>query len=75
MKLVKIKLSGHEDIKNLVRITNQYDFDVDLQSGRYVVNGKSILGIFSLDLAQPIQVIIHSDACEGLIKDLSCFSL
>ena len=48
------------DVKNFVNIVNKYDFDIDLESGRYVIDAKSIMGIFSLNLAQPIKIYIHS---------------
>ena len=70
MKEMLIKLSLNEDIKELVKITNKYDYDIDLQSGRYVIDAKSILGIFCLDLSKPVQVNIHCEDCEDLIKDL-----
>ena len=70
MREVNIKLSLTEDIKEFVKITIKYPFDIDLLSGRYVVDGKSILGIFSLDLTSPITVKIHSDDCEKFIDDL-----
>ena len=54
MKAVNVKLSLSENVKAFNAIVNKYGFDVDLRSGRYVVNAKSILGIFSLDLARPI---------------------
>lgn len=70
MRDVNIKLSLTEDIKEFVKITIKYPFDIDLLSGRYVVDGKSILGIFSLDLSNPITVKIHSDDCDNFIHDL-----
>jgi phosphotransferase system HPr-like phosphotransfer protein len=70
MKEVLIKLSANDDIKELVKITNKYDYDIDLKSGRYVIDAKSILGFFCLDLSKPVQVNIHCDECEELMKDL-----
>ena len=70
MKEYYIRLSLSEDIKDFVKITNKYCYDIDLQSGRYIINAKSILGIFSLDLAKPVQVLIHSDNCDDLIEEL-----
>ena len=61
MKTFDILLSSINDIKAFVNIVNKYEFDVDLTSGRYVVDAKSIMGIFSLDLSKPIQVDIHAD--------------
>ena len=73
MKSTSIKLSLTEDIKNLVRITSKYPYDIDLKSGRYLIDGKSILGIFSLDLKNAIQVDIHSDDCDDLLEELKSF--
>ena len=73
MKSTSIKLSLTEDIKNQVRITSKYPYDIDLKSGRYLIDGKSILGIFSLDLKNAIQVDIHSDDCDDLLEELKSF--
>jgi phosphotransferase system HPr-like phosphotransfer protein len=54
-------------------MVNKYDFDVDLTSGRYVVDAKSIMGIFSLDLAKPIKVDVHSDDCEKFCEEIKNF--
>ena len=54
MKSVNIKLSLAENVKSFVNIVNRYPYDVDLRAGRHVVDAKSILGIFSLDLSKPI---------------------
>jgi len=62
MKTFDILLSSINDIKAFVNIVNKYEFDVDLTSGRYVVDAKSIMGIFSLDLSKPIKVDIHSES-------------
>lgn len=61
MKTFNILLSSINDIKAFVNIVNKYEFDVDLTSGRYVVDAKSIMGIFSLDLSKPIKVDVHSE--------------
>ena len=67
MKSFDILLGSINDIKAFVNIVNKYEFDVDLTSGRYVVDAKSIMGIFSLDLSKVIRVDIHSD-CESADK-------
>ncbi|MEG2001504.1 MAG: HPr family phosphocarrier protein [Clostridia bacterium] len=74
MKSVVISLTEAELVKNFVNIVNQYDFDMDLRSGRFVVDAKSILGIFSLNLSAPLTLEIHSDNCDALIADLKKFS-
>ena len=49
------------------------DVLIDLRSQRYLVNGKSIMGIYSLDLQSPIEMIVHSDDCPELMEKLSRF--
>jgi len=75
MKTVNIKLSMTEDIKNFVRVTSKYDYDIDLRSDRYVIDAKSILGIFSLDLSKQITMDIHSDDCDDLLEDIKSFTV
>ncbi|OQB12240.1 MAG: PTS HPr component phosphorylation site [Firmicutes bacterium ADurb.Bin193] len=75
MTTFNIMLSSINDVKNFVNIVNKYDFDVDLTSGRYVVDAKSIMGIFSLDLLKPIQINIHSDNAAALESELSQFKV
>jgi phosphotransferase system HPr-like phosphotransfer protein len=58
---ILIKLDTFEKIKRFINITGSLDYDIDLISGRYVVDGKSIMGIFSLDLSKPIDVVINDD--------------
>ena len=69
----EIMLSKIDDVKEFVNIVNKYDFDVDLTSGRYVVDAKSIMGIFSLDLSKSIKVDVHGDDCEAFISELAPF--
>ena len=71
MNKFEILLSSINDVKNFVNIVSKYDYDIDLTSGRYVVDAKSIMGIFSLDLSKPIMVEIHSEACEDLYNELA----
>ncbi|MDI9498439.1 MAG: HPr family phosphocarrier protein [Bacillota bacterium] len=73
MTTLSILLQSIDDVKNFVRIVNDYNYDVDLISGRYVVDGKSIMGIFSLDLASPIEVQIHAEEASDLTADLRPF--
>ena len=60
----KIMISSINDVKNFVNIVNKYDFDIDLVSDRYVVDAKSIMGIFSIDLAKPIKIEVHGSEEE-----------
>ena len=61
MKTFTVVLSSINDVKNFVNIVTKYDFEIDLTSGRYVVDAKSIMGIFSLDLSKPIDLNIHAE--------------
>ena len=70
MKKFNVLLGSINDVKNFVNIVTKYDYDVDLISGRYVVDAKSIMGIFSLDLTQPIDVEIHSDDCDAFVDEI-----
>lgn len=73
MKNVKIRLSTIADVRDFVNIVSQSDVDVDLASGRYVVDGKSIMGIFSLDLMSPITLTAHTDDGAELLAALDRF--
>ena len=61
MKTVKISLNSIDKVKSFVNDLTKFDADFDLVSGRYVIDAKSIMGIFSLDLSKPIDLQIHSD--------------
>ena len=69
MKTVKIRLSTISDVRDFVNIVAAYDGEVDLISGRYVVDGKSIMGIFSLDLANEIDMTVHCDCCIDKVEE------
>ena len=74
MKTVQISLQMANQVKTFVSIVQKYSYDIDLRSERYVVDAKSILGIFSLDLSKPINVEIHADNCDDLIEELKQFA-
>ena len=73
MKAFNMMLRSINDVKDFVNVVNKYDFDVDLTSGRYVVDAKSIMGIFSLDLSKPIRVEVHSEDCEIFCSEIKAF--
>ena len=73
MKSVMIRLSLVENVNKFVNIVSRYPFEMDLRAGRHVVDAKSILGIFSLDLSKPITLEIYSDECEALLEDIKPF--
>ncbi len=64
-----VMLSSINNVKDFVNTVNKYDFDVDLTSGRYVVDAKSIMGIFSLDLSKPILLNAHDDGADPDIAE------
>ena len=70
MVTYKISLAAINDVKDFVNMVMRYDFDVDLISGRYAVDAKSIMGIFSLDLSKPIDLNIHSEDDVNAILDV-----
>lgn len=70
MKTFAIRLKEINDVYTLVNTLVAYDGTVDLGSGRYVVDGRSILGIFSLDLRQPVNVHVHRDEDLEKLKSL-----
>ncbi len=73
MKSFNISLKSINDVKDFVNLANKYDFDIDLVSGRYVVDAKSIMGIFSLDLSKPIEVQVHADDCDKFCEEIKKF--
>ena len=61
MKTVTINLGSIDKVKSFINDITKFDSDFDLVSGRYVIDAKSIMGIFSLDLSKPIDLNIHSE--------------
>lgn len=64
MKTVQISLNSIDKVKSFVNDISKFDFDFDLVSGGYVIDAKSIMGIFSLDLSKPIDLNIHTDGSD-----------
>ena len=65
MKSVEISLNSIDRVKGFVNIISGFDGDFDLSSDRYVIDAKSIMGIFSLDLSKNLRLDIHNEACAG----------
>ena len=61
MKTLQISLNSIGKVKSFVNAISQFEYDFDLMSGRYVIDAKSIMGIFSLDLSKPIDLTIHAE--------------
>ena len=64
MVAVQISLNSIEKVKSFVNDLARFDADFDLVSGRYVIDAKSIMGIFSLDLSKPIDLNVHAEDSE-----------
>ncbi len=73
MKAFDISLKSINDVKDFVNIVNKYDFDVDLSSGRYIVDAKSIMGIFSLDLSKSIRLETQVEDCGNFCEEIKRF--
>ena len=73
MKEMKIKLTNIQDIREFVNDVILVDFDVDLIQGRYTIDAKSIMGIFSLDLLSPITLVAHTDNAESFFAKIDKF--
>ena len=73
MKTATIRLSLVENVNKFVNIVARYPFEMDLRAGRHVVDAKSILGIFSLDLSKPITLEVYSDDCQQLMEEIAPF--
>lgn len=69
MTELKIKLAAIDDVKNFVNIATRFNCEIDVVSGRYVVDAKSIMGLFSLDLSRPLLLKIDSSN-EALTNDI-----
>lgn len=73
MKNAVIMLPTINDVKNFVSAVSMCDYDVDLLSGRYAVDAKSIMGIFSLDLSKPIKLEAHTDDASEFFEQIKQF--
>lgn len=71
--IYKVKLNDTEKIKEMVRYLTNVEYSADLSSGRYVVDAKSLLGIFSLNLSVPVTLTIHADkeTCADFVNWLN----
>lgn len=70
---LKVKLTSIGDVQKFVNAVSAFSGDIDLQSGRYVVDAKSIMGIFSLDLMQPVDMTIHAESAPELLEKIDAF--
>ena len=73
MNKTTVMLGTINDVKNFVSVVSLCDYDVDLISGRYAVDAKSIMGIFSLDLSKPIKLEAHTDDASAFFAQIKEF--
>ena len=73
MTQMNIKLTAINDVKEFVDIAGRCNFDIDITVGKYVVDAKSIMGLFSLDLSKELTLTAHTDDASGLEKSIEKF--
>lgn len=64
MKTIQVTINSIDKVKSFVNTITKFDFDVDMVSGRYIIDAKSIMGIFSLDLSNPIDLVVHAEGAQ-----------
>lgn len=70
----KIFFKTLDDVKKFVSVVSTKPYDIELLSGKYVVNAKSVMGVLSLDLTSPITMIANTDNDDSLLKEIEAFS-
>lgn len=73
MTKINIRLVTIDDVKDFVKKANELDCEADLSLGKYVVDAKSIMGIFSLDLGRELELTVHSSSCEGFVNEIGSY--
>ena len=70
---VKIRLVTIADLYNFVAVSGKYDFDIELKSGRYTVDGKSIMGMFCLDLREELELTAHTSSNNPFFTEIESY--
>lgn len=73
MQKTKIVLNGIQDVRKFVNEVTLLDYEVDLEQGRYIVDAKSIMGIFALDTLSPINLVAHTDKADAFFDKIKEF--
>lgn len=73
METLNVKLDTIELVKNFSTLMSSYPYDCDLTSGRYVVDAKSIMGVFSLDLSKPLELNLYGEVSPELREALQAY--
>ena len=68
-EVMRIKLSTTNDVKEFVNVAMRCPYQLDVKHGRYIVDGKSIMGLFSLNLSEPLTVMIPMTANKNYVKN------
>ena len=68
MREFKVTLNEIGKVKAFVNTVSQYPFDIEIRSGRYIIDAKSIMGVFSIDLSKPVKLYINSDDKNAINK-------
>ena len=74
MQKVEICFRRPEDITEFVDIMNQYEYDIDLKSGKNIVDAKSLLGVIAISKADGVELVIHSDDCAELLEKIQVYA-
>ena len=73
MMKTKIILRGVQDVRKFVNEVTLLEYEVDLEQGRYIVDAKSIMGIFALDTLSPITLVAHTDKADEFFANIKEF--
>ena len=73
MRTVQVNINSIDKVKSFVNTVTAFDAEFDLISGRFVIDAKSIMGIFSLDLSKPITLNIYNDDDDRILESLNPF--
>lgn len=73
MQTTKITLKDIQSVRKFVNAVTLIDYEVDLEQGRYIVDAKSIMGIFALDTITPITLVAHTDDAEDFFESIKEF--
>ena len=73
MHKIEIVLSSVQDVRDFVNLAVLIDYEIDLSQGRYIIDAKSIMGIFSLDLLSPITLVAHTEYPDDFFAKLEKF--
>ncbi len=75
MKKTEIVLTSIQDVRDFVNLVVLLEYEVDLTQGRYLIDAKSIMGIFSLDLLSPITVVAHTEYADDFFDKIKRFAV